>query len=116
MPKSKHVDLILGSEFKIENLFDFNRVTLAMGRVRPFIAGSRPVLGVSSAKPSGWSSFRGIHLYELEDLLGGSLWKTDRDNERAGGQRSRSRFANEEQLAALGRPQGPFKAVSILDL
>ena len=96
MPKGKQVDLVPGSGVKVENPFDFNRVTLGMDRVRPFIAGPRPVLGVQSAKPSGWSSFQGVHLCELEDLLEGSLWNNDRDNERTGGQRGRSSFANEE--------------------
>ncbi|PVH92647.1 hypothetical protein DM02DRAFT_543204 [Periconia macrospinosa] len=85
MPKGEQVDLVPGSDIKAENPFDFNRVKVAMDRVRPFIAGPRPVLCVQSAKPSGWSSFQGIHLCELEDLLEGSLWNNDRDNERAGG-------------------------------
>lgn len=94
MPKGKNIDLVPGSGVIVENPFDFNRVTLGMDRVRPFIAGPRPVLGVQSAKPFGWSSFQGVHLCELDDLLEDSLWNNDRDNERAGGQRSRSPFSN----------------------
>jgi hypothetical protein len=85
MPKGKQIDLVPGSGVKVENPFDFHRVMLGMDRVRPFIAGLRPVLGVQSVKPSGWSLFQGLHLCELEDLLEGSLWNNDRDNERAGG-------------------------------
>lgn len=96
MPNGEQVDLVPGSDIKMENPFDFNRVTLAMDRVRPFIAGPRPVLGVQSAKPSGWTSFQGIHLSELENLLEAALWNNEHDNEQAGGQRSWSRFANEE--------------------
>ncbi|KUJ18885.1 uncharacterized protein LY89DRAFT_643409 [Mollisia scopiformis] len=85
MPQGEQIDLVPGSDIKMENPFDFNRVTVAMDRVRPFIAGPRPVLGVQSAMPSGWSSFQGIHLCDLEDLLEGSLWNNDLDNERVGG-------------------------------
>lgn len=96
MPKGKQVDLVPGSSVKVENPFDFNRVTLGMDRVRPFIVGPRPVLGVQSAKPAGWSSFQGVHLRELDHLLEESLWNNDRNNERTGSQRDRSPFANEE--------------------
>ncbi|KAF2257677.1 hypothetical protein CC78DRAFT_201579 [Lojkania enalia] len=85
MPKGKQIYLVPGSGVKVENPFDFHRVTLGMDRVRPFIAGPRPVLGVQSAKPSGWSLFQGLHLCELEDLFEESLWNNDRDNERADG-------------------------------
>lgn len=85
MPKGKQIYLVLGADVKVENPFDFYRVTLGMDRVRPFIAGPRPVLGVQSAKPSGWSLFQGLHLCELEDLFEGSLWNNDRDNEQADG-------------------------------
>jgi hypothetical protein len=85
MPQGEQVNLVPGSDIKIENPFDFNRVTVAMDRVRPFIAGPRPALGVQSAKPSGWSSFQGIHLCELEDLMEKSLWNNDREDERASG-------------------------------
>ena len=95
MPRGKDLELVPGSGVMVENPFDFNRVTLDMDRVRPFIAGPRPVLGVQSAKPFGWSSFQGVHLCELDDLLEDSLWNNDRDNERAGGQRIRSPFPNQ---------------------
>ena len=85
MPQGEEVDLVPGLDIKMENPFDFIRVTVAMDRVRPFIAGPRPALGVQSAKPSWWSSFQGIHLCELEDLLEKSLWNNDRDDERGGG-------------------------------
>ncbi|KAH7630361.1 hypothetical protein B0T09DRAFT_321650 [Sordaria sp. MPI-SDFR-AT-0083] len=74
IPKGAQVDLVPGSGIKAENPIDFNRVTVGMDRVRPFSAGPRPVLGVQSAKPSGWSSFQGVHLCNLEDLLERSLW------------------------------------------
>jgi hypothetical protein len=96
MPKGKPIDLVPGSGVKVENPFDFNRVTLGMDRVRPFSAGPRPVLGVQSAKPSGWSSFQGVRLCNLEDLLERSLWNNDRDSQRTGGQKDWSPFANEE--------------------
>lgn len=85
IPQGIQVEIVPGSDIKIENPFDFNRVTVAMDRVRPFIAGPRPVLGVQSTKPSGWSSFQGIHLCNLDDLLEGSLWNSDRDNEQLAG-------------------------------
>ncbi|PKK42611.1 hypothetical protein CI102_14855 [Trichoderma harzianum] len=97
MPKGKQVDLVPGSGIKVENPFDSNRVTLSMDRVRPFSGGPRPVLGVQSAKPSGWSSFQGVHLSNLEHLLERSLWNNHHDSQRPGGQRDRSPFiANEE--------------------
>lgn len=65
MSKGEQVDLGPGLGIKVENPFDFNRVTLSMDRVRPFSGGPRPVLGVQSAKPSGWSSFQGVHLSNL---------------------------------------------------
>ena len=80
MPKGKNIDLAPESGVMVENPFDFNRVTLGMDRVRPFVAGPRPALGVQSAKPFGWSSFQGVHLCELDDLLEDSLWNKDRDN------------------------------------
>ncbi|PVH69867.1 hypothetical protein DL98DRAFT_661456 [Cadophora sp. DSE1049] len=92
IPKGQNINLVPGSGVMVENPFDFNRVTLGMDLVRPFIAGPRPVLGVQSAKPFGWSSFQGVHLCELDDLLEDSLWNNDRDSEREGGQRSRSPF------------------------
>jgi hypothetical protein len=85
IPQGEEVDLGPGSDIKLKNPFDFNRVAVAMDLVRPSIDGPRPTLGVQSAKPSAWSSFQGIHLCELEDLLERSLWNKDRDDERAGG-------------------------------
>ncbi|KAL7950371.1 hypothetical protein V8C42DRAFT_197331 [Trichoderma barbatum] len=81
MPKGKQVELVPGSGIKVENPFDFNRVTLSMDRVRPFSGGSRPVLGVQSTKPFGWSSFQGVHLSNLEDLLEKSLWNNSQDGQ-----------------------------------
>ncbi|KJX93795.1 hypothetical protein TI39_contig4254g00001 [Zymoseptoria brevis] len=85
MSRGEEVDSVPGSDIKLKNPFDFNRVDVAMDLVRPFIEGPRPALGVQSAKPSGWSSFQGIHLCELEDLWERSLWNKDRDAEGAGG-------------------------------
>ncbi|KAK4101832.1 hypothetical protein N658DRAFT_530591 [Parathielavia hyrcaniae] len=82
MPKGEQIDLVPESGTKAENPFDFNRVTVGMDRVRPFSAGPRPVLGVQSAKPSGWSSFQGVRLCNLEDLLERGLWDNDRDSQR----------------------------------
>ncbi|KAK4182396.1 hypothetical protein QBC35DRAFT_172930 [Podospora australis] len=82
MPKGEQIDLVPGSGIKAENPFDFNRVTVGMDRVRPFSAGPRPVLGVQSAKPSGWSSFQGVRLSNLDDLLERGLWDNDRDSQR----------------------------------
>ncbi|KAL7899216.1 hypothetical protein HDV63DRAFT_403272 [Trichoderma sp. SZMC 28014] len=97
MPKGEQVDLVPGSGIKVENPFDFNRVTLSMDQVRPFSRGPRPVLGVQSAKPSGWSSFQGVHLSNLEHLLERSLWNNDHDSQRTGGQRDRSPFVANEK-------------------
>jgi hypothetical protein len=96
MPKGEQVDLVPGSGVMVENPFDFNRLTIDMDRVRPFSAGPQPVLGVPSVKPSGWSSFQGVHLRHLEDLLERSLWNDDSGSQRTGGQRERSTFVNEE--------------------
>ncbi|EAA34357.2 hypothetical protein GE21DRAFT_3606 [Neurospora crassa] len=74
IPKGEQIDLVPGSGIKVENPFDFNRVTVGMDRVRPFSPGPRPVLGIQSAKPAGWSSFQGVRLCNLEDLLERSLW------------------------------------------
>jgi hypothetical protein len=73
MPKGKQIDLVLGSGIKADNPFDFNRVIVGIDQVCPFSVGPRPVLGVQSAKPSRWSSFQGVCLYNLEDLLERSL-------------------------------------------
>ncbi|KAK4249142.1 hypothetical protein C7999DRAFT_39701 [Corynascus novoguineensis] len=60
------------------------RMPKGMDRVRPFSAGPRPVLGVKSAKPSGWGSFQGVRLCNFEDLLERSLWDNDRDSQQSG--------------------------------
>jgi hypothetical protein len=80
MPKGQIIDLVPGLGISVENPFDFDRVTVDMDLVRPFSAGPRPVLGVQSVKPSGWSSFQGVYLENLEDLLEQGLWKTDCDS------------------------------------
>ncbi|KAK5629071.1 hypothetical protein RRF57_004786 [Xylaria bambusicola] len=95
MSQGKQVDIVPGSGVKVENPFDFNRVTLGMDLVRPFSMGSRPALGVQSARPSGWSSFQGVHLSSLEDLLEESLWNNDRDSPRTGDQKDGT-HSNEE--------------------
>lgn len=88
MHKGEQVDIVPGSGVMVENPFDFNRVTLDMDRVRPsFCAGPRPVLGIQSAKPPGWSSFQGVHLCNFEALLERSLWNDDRYSQRTGGLR-----------------------------
>lgn len=75
MAKGEQIELVPGSGIKTENPFEFNRVMVDMDRVRPFSAtGPRPVMGVQSAKPAGWSSFQGVRLCNLEDLLERSLW------------------------------------------
>ncbi|KAH9985934.1 hypothetical protein F4779DRAFT_639385 [Xylariaceae sp. FL0662B] len=96
MPRGEQVDLVPGSGVKVENPFDFNRMTLGMDLVRPFSMGPRPALGVQSAKPSGWNPFQGVQLCSLEDLLERSLWNNDRDSQRTGGQKDWKPFANEE--------------------
>ncbi|KAL7919034.1 hypothetical protein ACQKWADRAFT_302440 [Trichoderma austrokoningii] len=84
MLKGEQVELVPGSGIKVENPFDLNRVTLSMNRIRPFSGGPRPVLGVQSAKPAGWSSFQGVHLSNLEHLLEQSLWKNGQDSVQTG--------------------------------
>lgn len=96
MPKGQPIDLVPGLGIRVENPFDFDRVTVDMDWVRPFSAGPRPVLGVQSIKPSGWSLFQGVHLGNLEDLLERSLWRNNHDPRRTGGQRDQSLFVNEE--------------------
>jgi hypothetical protein len=97
MPKGQKVELVPGSGIKVENPFDFNRLTIDMDFVRPFFSvRPQPTLGVQSAKPSGWSSFQGVHFSNLEDLLERSLWNDDCESQRTGGQRDRSPFVNEE--------------------
>lgn len=83
LPHGDEVYLKPGSDATLKNPFDFNRVAVAMDLVRPFIEGPRPALGIQSAKPSGWNSFQGIHLCELDDLLERSLWDNNRNEERA---------------------------------
>ncbi|KAJ4865033.1 hypothetical protein T069G_01563 [Trichoderma breve] len=82
MPKGEQVDLMPGSGIKVENPLDFNRMTISMDLVRPFSGGPRPVLGAQSAKPSGWSSFQGVRLSNLEQLLEESLWDNDHHGQR----------------------------------
>ena len=96
MPKGQKIDLVPGLGIRVENPFDFDRVMVDMDWVRPFSAGPRPVLGVQSIKPSGWSLFQGVHLRNLEDLLERSLWRNNHDPKRTGGQRDQSLFVNEE--------------------
>jgi hypothetical protein len=96
IPKGKQVDLVPGSGVKVENSFDFNRVTLNMDLVRPPSTGLRAILGVQSAKPSGWSPFQGVHLGSLEYLLEPSLWNNDLDSQRVGGQNNESPSTNKE--------------------
>ena len=96
IPKGQPIDLVPGLGIRVENPFDFDRVTVDMDWVRPFSAGPRPVLGVQSIKPSGWSLFQGVHLGNLEDLLERSLWRNNHDPKRTGGQRDQSLFVNEE--------------------
>lgn len=96
MPKGQPIDLVPGLGIRVENPFDFDQVTVDMDWVRPFSAGPRPVLGVQSIKPPGWSLFQGVHLGNLEDLLERSLWRNNHDPKRTGGQRDQSLFVNEE--------------------
>ncbi|KAK4107087.1 hypothetical protein N656DRAFT_793423 [Canariomyces notabilis] len=84
MSKGEQIELVPGSGIKVANPLDFNRMTVGMDRVCPFSAGPRPVLGVQSVKPSGWSSFQGVRLSNLEDLLERSLWNNDGDSQRSG--------------------------------
>ena len=46
MSKGQSIDLVPGLGIRVENPFDFDRVTVDMDWVRPFSAGPRPVLGV----------------------------------------------------------------------
>ncbi|KAL9628241.1 MAG: hypothetical protein Q9164_007350 [Protoblastenia rupestris] len=96
MPKGQPIDLVPGLGIWVENPFDFDRVTVDMDWVRPFSLGPRPVLGVQSIKPSGWSLFQGVHLGNLEDLLERSLWRNNHDPKRTSGQRDQSLFVNKE--------------------
>lgn len=85
-----------GLDIRVENPFDFDRVTVDMNWVRPFSAGSRSVLGVQSIKSSEWSLFQGVYLDNLEDLLERSLWRNNHDSKRTGEQRDQSLFVNEK--------------------
>ena len=85
-----------GLGIRVENPFDFNRVTVDINWVHPFSVRPRPVLRVQSIKSSGWSLFQGVHLGNLEDLLERSLWRNNYDSKRTGGQRDQSLFVNEE--------------------
>ena len=96
MPKGEKVKLVPGSNEEVENPFNFNRLTVDMDLVRPFSAGPRPILGVQSAKPSGWSSFQGVHFRRLENLWDRILWGDGGVSQQIGGQRDRSLFVNAE--------------------
>ncbi|ELQ33830.1 hypothetical protein OOU_Y34scaffold00870g7, partial [Pyricularia oryzae Y34] len=85
IPKGEQVETVPGSGVKVENPFDFNRVTLGMDQVRPLSVGPRPALGVQSVKPSWWSSFQGVQICSLEDLLERSLWNNNSDSQQTGG-------------------------------
>ncbi|KAI1259892.1 hypothetical protein F5Y18DRAFT_432864 [Xylariaceae sp. FL1019] len=84
IPSGQQIELIPGSGITVDNPFDANRVTLGMDKVRPFNPGPRPVLGVQSAKPSGWSSFQGVHLHNLENLMERSIWDDESELRIAG--------------------------------
>lgn len=92
MPQGKEVEIVPGSGVEVGNPFDFNCMTLGMDLARPLSMGPRPALGVQSARPSGWNSFQGVHLSSLEDLLERSLWNSDRDSQRTGGQKGGNPF------------------------
>ncbi|TLS22803.1 uncharacterized protein PpBr36_05751 [Pyricularia pennisetigena] len=85
IPKGEQVETVPRSGVKVENPFDFNRVTLGMDQVRPLSVGPRPALGVQSVKPSWWSSFQGVQICSLEDLLERSLWNNNGDSQQTGG-------------------------------
>ncbi|CAG9973398.1 unnamed protein product [Clonostachys byssicola] len=74
LEKGTSIELIPGSGIHADNPYELNRTTLAMNLVRPLSTGPRPVLGMQSGKPPGWSSFQGIQLGRLEELLEQSLW------------------------------------------
>ncbi|KAI0143817.1 hypothetical protein GGR57DRAFT_518126 [Xylariaceae sp. FL1272] len=79
IPSGQPIELVPGSGIKIDNPYDSNRVTLSMDKVRPYNPGPRPVLGVQSAKPLGWSLFQGVHLHNLESLMERSIWNDQHD-------------------------------------
>uniref|UniRef100_A0A0B7K6E0 Fungal N-terminal domain-containing protein n=1 Tax=Bionectria ochroleuca TaxID=29856 RepID=A0A0B7K6E0_BIOOC len=72
--KGTSIELIPGSSIHADNPYELNRATLAMNLVRPLSTGPRPVLGMQSGKPPRWSSFQGVQLGKLEELLEQSLW------------------------------------------
>ncbi|PHH62898.1 hypothetical protein CDD81_6616 [Ophiocordyceps australis] len=76
-PKGTPIEVVPGSGVTVENPHDFNRLTVSMDLVRPLSLGPGPVLGVQSAKPARWTSFQGVRLGNLEDLLEKSLWEDD---------------------------------------
>ncbi|KAM3520592.1 hypothetical protein NHJ13051_006753 [Beauveria bassiana] len=74
LEKGTAIELIPGSGVYADNPYEVNRATLAMNLVRPLSNGPRPVLGMQSGKPPSWSSFQGVQLGNLEELLEESLW------------------------------------------
>ncbi|CAH0055447.1 unnamed protein product [Clonostachys solani] len=74
LEKGTSIELIPGSGIHADNPYELNRATLAMNLVRPLSTGPRPVLGMQSGKPPRWSSFQGVQLGNLEELLEQSLW------------------------------------------
>ncbi|PHH87963.1 hypothetical protein CDD83_8164 [Cordyceps sp. RAO-2017] len=76
-PKGTPIEVIPKSGVTVKNPHDFNRLTVSMDLVRPLSLGPAPVLGIQSTKPAGWSSFQGVRLGNLEDLLEKSLWDND---------------------------------------
>ncbi|PQK14621.1 hypothetical protein BB8028_0005g01520 [Beauveria bassiana] len=74
LEKDTAIELIPGSGVYADNPYEVNRATLAMNLVRPLSTGPRPVLGMQSGKPPSWSSFQGVQLGNLEELLEESLW------------------------------------------
>ncbi|KAM5489909.1 hypothetical protein MaudMau93_002771 [Microsporum audouinii] len=75
LPKGTPIEVVPKSGVTIANPHDFSRLTVSMDLVRPLSVGPRPVLGIQSAKPARWSSFQGVRLGNLEDLLEQSLWE-----------------------------------------
>ncbi|PFH56076.1 hypothetical protein XA68_17117 [Ophiocordyceps unilateralis] len=76
-PKGTPIEVVPKSGVTVENPHDLNRLTVSMDLVRPLSPGPGPVLGVQSAKPARWTSFQGVRLGNLEDLLEKSLWEND---------------------------------------
>ncbi|KAK4148149.1 uncharacterized protein C8A04DRAFT_33653 [Dichotomopilus funicola] len=90
IPRGEEIELFPGSGVRVRNPVDLNRVSVGMDRVRPLSVGPRPVLGVQSAKPAGWSSFQGVRLGNLEELMERGLWSDGHDSQEAGGQKGES--------------------------